>query len=371
MNLSGMPNCCDQGPERWNSIRRQVVMNNLSALIPPVLILVFAPQWGWRGALKTFLYSVVFANIIGTLASVVMPKLWPYVVRRRPIVKWSAAAAGLTLVAFVGSSLASLLLVGIGAHSWSNFWTEYRLSLELSILITMVFGIAGTAYETLRHQLEQTTLELRTKELERERALKLATEARLSSLESRLHPHFLFNTLNSVSSLIREDPQRAERLIEQMAALLRFSLDSAQMGSVPLEKEMKIVVDYLEIEKTRFGARLKYEIDIPNEFLGTEVPPLTIQTLVENSLKYAVAPRREGGLIRVKGALAGDRLHIEVTDDGPGFSIENLLPGHGLDNLQSRLLALYGMDAAFALGRIDDGMRVTVSVPQSRVTMRR
>lgn len=363
--------CCDHDSDRPRPLRRQLLLNNLSALVPPVLLLVFAPQYGWRGAAKSFLYSVVFANIIGTFASLVMPKVWPYVVHRRPLVKWSGAAASLMLVAFAGCSAATLLLAVIGANPWTNFWMEYRLSLELSILITLVFGIAATAYETLRHQLEHTTLELRTKELERERALKLATEARLSSLESRLHPHFLFNTLNSVSSLIREDPKRAERLIEQMAALLRFSLDSAEIGSVPLEKEIKIVIDYLEIEKARFGARLRYEIDMPEDFAGTDIPPLTIQTLVENSVKYAIAPRREGGLICIKGAVANDRLHIEVTDDGLGFTIDSLLPGHGLDNLQSRLLALYGMDAALALHRMPGRMCVTVSVPRSRAAARK
>src|SRR5205823_3935058 len=125
---------------------------------------------------------------------------------------------------------------------------------------------------------------------ERERALKLATEARLSSLESRIHPHFLFNTLNSISSLIQEDPVRAERLIERMAALLRFSLDSTNAGLVPLYQEMKIVRDYLEIERARFGDRLGFEVNIPAEFDRFEVPPLAIQTLVENSVKYAVSP---------------------------------------------------------------------------------
>jgi sensor histidine kinase YesM len=348
-----------------------LLLNNLSALVPPVLVLVFAPQYGWIGAARSFLYSVVFANIIGTLAAVFMPKILPYVVHRPPLVKWGGAAAGLMVIALVGCSTANVLLASLGAYPWSQFWPEYRVSLELSVLITLVFGIAATAYETLRHQLEHTTLELRTKELERERALKLATEARLSSLESRLHPHFLFNTLNSVSSLIREDPKRAERLIEQMAALLRFSLDSSQMGSVPLGKEIRIVTDYLEIEKARFGDRLRYEIDLPQDSAGTEIPPLTIQTLVENSVKYAIAPRREGGLIRITGTVNQDRLHIEVTDDGPGFTIDSLLPGHGLDNLQSRLLALYGMDAAVALDRTPGGMRVMISVPRSRAVVRR
>src|SRR5437764_15089871 len=102
---------------------------------------------------------------------------------------------------------------------------------------------------------------MRTRQLEEASARKLATEARLSSLESRIHPHFLFNTLNSISSLIREDPVRAERTVERLAALLRYSLDVNARGLAPLRHELKIVRDYLEIEHTRFGERLRYSVE--------------------------------------------------------------------------------------------------------------
>ncbi len=197
-------------------------------------------------------------------------------------------------------------------------------------------------------------------------AKKLATEARLSSLESRIHPHFLFNTINSVSSLIQEDPKGAERLLERMSALLRFSLDSSQNGAVPLGTELKIVTDYLEIEKVRFGNRLRYAIDFPEAMAPVEIPPLSVQTLVENSVKYAVAPRREGGTVRVSGTVDGERLRLCVWDDGPGFTVDAMSPGHGLDNLQARLLTLYGTDAALDVRRAPDGMAVTVSLPMQQ-----
>src|SRR5260370_15757962 len=132
----------------------------------------------------------------------------------------------------------------------------------------------------MRSRLEETTLQLRTKELERERALKRATEAQLASLESRIHPHFLFNTLNSISSLIPEDPARAEKLLEQMAALLRFSLDASQSGLVPLSRELKIVTDYLEIERARCGDRLRYHFDVAANAGDAKVPPFACPTLV-------------------------------------------------------------------------------------------
>ena len=185
--------------------------------------------------------------------------------------------------------------------------------------MTIVAGITIGIYRTLRERLEETTLQLRTKELERERALKLATEAQLASLESRIHPHFLFNTLNSISSLIPEDPVRAERLVEQMAALLRFSLDAHQSGLVPLERELKIVGDYLEIERARFGDRLRYQIDVPADLSQSQIPPLSLQTLVENSVKYAIAPDRAGGEIRITGAAFERRLPGRSLRSGPCF----------------------------------------------------
>ncbi len=113
----------------------------------------------------------------------------------------------------------------------------------------------------MRHRLQFATLELRTQQAEQERAYKLLAEARLSSLASRIHPHFLFNTLNSIASLIPTDPKRAEDTVGKLASLLRFSLSGNQAGLVPLSQELKIVRDYLEIERTRFGQRLRYTID--------------------------------------------------------------------------------------------------------------
>lgn len=133
---------------------------------------------------------------------------------------------------------------------------QFSATLKLCVLITVQIGIVMKNLWDLCSRIEQ-------KELERERALKLATEAKLSALHAPLHPHFLLNALNSISALIQEDPVRADQLVERMAALLRVSLESSQEGLIPLSDELKIVEDYLEIEKARFGKRLSYRIHIP------------------------------------------------------------------------------------------------------------
>jgi len=265
----------------------------------------------------------------------------------------------------VGCLVAGLLFVALRWQAMSAYWPQFFGSFKLAAFLTIVAGVSFGIYTRLRQRLEETTLELRTKELERERAVKLATEAQLASLESRIHPHFLFNTLNSISSLIPEDPARAERLVEQMAALLRFSLDANESGLVPLERELKIVGDYLEIERARFGDRLRYQIDVPAELNQSQIPPLALQTLVENSVKYAIAPDRAGGEIRITAARSNGACRLEVSDSGPAFRLESSPAGHGLDNLKGRLSTLFGSQAALTLERAGGRNKLTLSVPQA------
>jgi len=153
--------------------------------------------------------------------------------------------------------------------------------------------------------------------------------------------------------------------VERLAALLRFSLDASARGQVPLADELKIVTDYLEIERTRLGERLSFVIDVPAEIAHYEVPPLTVQTLVENSVKHAIAPRPGGGRIRVAAGVSVDALLLTVWDDGPGFTASDLRVGHGLENLQSRLAARYDTGATLAVDRRDGGTLVTISVPRA------
>ena len=148
-------------------------------------------------------------------------------------------------------------------------------------------------------------------------------------------------------------------MIERISALLRFSLDSASKGLVTLEEEMKIVSDYLDIEKTRFEDRLKYHMRTDPECRTCLVPPLSVQTLVENSVKHAIATSRSGGRIDVVATIDAGRLRVEVSDSGQGFSIDSIPAGHGLDMLRSRLVAQFESRASLSV----DGSRVTLWIP--------
>lgn len=276
-------------------------------------------------------------------------------------------SGGVVLLAnFIGCGLAGLILQAlIGARY--EYWDDLRRSYGLSLVLSAIAVAFVSMYESQQSRLKTTAMQLKTKEVERERALKLATEARLSSLEARIHPHFLFNTLNSVSSLIHEDPLQAERIVTRLAELLRFSLDAAPGGLVPLERELQIVEDYLEIEKARFGVRLNYKIDVAPELGEVPVPPLSVQTLVENSVKHAVGPRGRGASVTVRATQQDACLRIEVLDDGPGFANLELPAGHGLNNLGERLAGLFGERAKLEIQSNDLRTVVVIEIPHRTV----
>ncbi|MBC7927038.1 MAG: histidine kinase [Bryobacteraceae bacterium] len=334
-------------------------MSGTAGLLVPLVQLIFGRGFTLREIFESTVFSLTYSSVIGTLVHVTMLRFGPSISRMKPFTGWVLLLLILVVCAVLGclaGTVLGVVLTGIPLFRIPRIFSQ---SVRICIPIALLIGIVSGIIEGIRAQLRATELELRTRELERERAEKLAAEARLSSLESRIHPHFLFNALNSISCLIREDPERAERLIERMAALLRFSLDSNQLGLVPLARELRVVEGYLEIEKARFGDRLHYQITIPEQLSSVEVPPLSIQTLVENSLKFAVSPRREGGIVEVSATLAGKSVEIVVQDDGPGFTLENVVQGHGIDLLQCRLQALFGSDAALTV----QGSRVCLQVP--------
>jgi two-component system sensor histidine kinase AlgZ len=353
---------CDSKPGRidWRGLGRTLLATTCVAFVFPLMTWAHTARFdSWR-FIQEFLASAIFGACIGTLANFV-PWKW---LESRPIApawKWLALLGILAALAAVGTAISGVIFMRLG---WiDDFGQFYLPSLPIATLMTLLIGTALAIYETMRDRLANATLELRTKELERERALKLATEARLSSLESRLHPHFLFNTLNSISSLIPEDPERAEKLIGQMAALLRFSLDSTRNGVVPLERELKVVNDYLEIEKARLGERLKYDVNVPSDLDSIAVPPLAIQTLVENSIKHVIAPNRGGGWLAVSVERSNGVLNFGVRDSGPGFDLLQSPAGHGIDNLRSRLAALYGNAASITASREDGTAAVRLTIP--------
>ncbi|MGB7985700.1 MAG: histidine kinase [Terracidiphilus sp.] len=307
--------------------------------------------------------NFVYAALIALPSAILLTKVTHRYSERFPRFVIVLDALVLLATATCGTLVGGLLLSWIGIIPHRLYWFEFRSSYPISVVISLMVGLGITSYETLRYKLQAATLELRTRQVEQERAYKLLAEAQLSSLESRIHPHFLFNTLNSIAALIPSDPQRAEDTVGKLASLLRFSLNANQNGLVSLSQELKIVRDYLEIEKTRFGARLRYEISVPDECTEVSVPPLALQSLVENAVKHVVAQRNQGAEIHISGVKVDGHFVLEVSDDGPGFTLAAITPEHGLGNLIARLELLFGSAGQLEVARENDRTVVRLSFP--------
>jgi sensor histidine kinase YesM len=285
--------------------------------------------------------SILYSAAIGLPAMLVFPRIRPRIYGRPELSQWLMYLGTLLAITAAGTLAAGLVLVALGVGTLDQLWSGYFQGVEISLAISVPITVGAATFSKLRNQLAQTEASLHAKELERQRAFGLATEARLASLESRVRPHFLFNALNSAIALIPEDPARAESVLERLARLLRSSLDAAS-AMVSLGDELRVVTDYLEIERVRFGDRLRYEIDVPEALRGAIIPAFAVQTLVENSVKYAVSARKAGARIVVQARREAGNVRLHITDDGPGFDGPIWLPGHGLDGLRARLQALYG-----------------------------
>ena len=191
----------------------------------------------------------------------------------------------------------------------------------------------------------------------------------LAALKMQLHPHFLFNTLNTIASLVREQPDEAEKTVVRLADLLRTSLKGASDSGIPLREEILFIEKYLAIEGIRFQDRLKIEMNIADEVLDANIPALILQPLVENAVKHGIATLERDGLLTVAAYLASDKatLVLQVTDNGPGFPedwesvSENRI---GLANTRERLRQLYDDKQQFSITSLEPtGAQVTIELP--------
>jgi two-component system, LytTR family, sensor kinase len=211
-------------------------------------------------------------------------------------------------------------------------------------------------YESLQEQREATL-----------RAGTLAQEAQLKMLRYQLNPHFLFNTLNAISTLILDNENRtANQTVMRLSEFLRYTLDQDPMKKVTLRQEIEAMNLYLTTEKLRFGDRLRLEYAIEDGALEALVPSLLLQPLIENSVKYAVSPSEKGGAIRIEGRTRGAMLELAVADDGPGLSA-GAAPragrGVGLRNTRERLAVLYEERHRFVTLDNKPGLRIELGLP--------
>ncbi len=232
-----------------------------------------------------------------------------------------------------------------GALSWMYLYLCW---------VGIYFGIKY--YESLQQQREATM-----------RAATLAQEAQLKMLRYQLNPHFLFNTLNAISTLILDNANRtANQTVMRLSEFLRYTLDQDPMKKVTLRQEIEATNLYLTTEKLRFGDRLRIEYAVEDTALEALVPSLLLQPLIENAVKYAVSPSESGGTIRVEGRARGSMLELAIADDGPGLNT-GAAPGAGrgvgLRNTRERLAVLYEDRHRFATLDNKPGFRIELGLP--------
>jgi signal transduction histidine kinase len=224
------------------------------------------------------------------------------------------------------------------------------------------YGLIAVSYQAIAYQGAVREREAVTARLRVELA-----EAKLANLEGKLHPHFLFNTLNAIAALVRRDPRAAETMVEQLSELLRASFQANPLREVPLEEELRLTEQYLAIEQARYQDRLRSTIEATSEARQAGVPQLILQPLVENAVRHGIAPRVAGGAVRVTASVDGGALVMTVEDDGVGLGNaprEQAGTGLGLSSVRSRLAQLYGTSQSFAVDRgASAGTRITITMP--------
>jgi LytS/YehU family sensor histidine kinase len=242
-----------------------------------------------------------------------------------------------------------------GGGSWSDprAWQ--------SVVVGLFFGLIGAITYLLAERVEA---EVRQGQLIRSESEKREIEAHLKLLQAQIEPHFLFNVLANVSSLIDSDPRLAKRLLERLNDWLRVALARTRSDRTTLGDELEMVENYLQIMKIRFGERLRWSIDVPEESRRLAFPPMLLQPLVENAIRHGIEPKLGGGEIGIRSRIDNASLRIEVSDSGVGLSGAALAGDAGLATVRARLAALFGDVGSLLLtGGSAGGATATLALP--------
>jgi signal transduction histidine kinase len=287
----------------------------------------------------TIVISVLFANVVGFTATIASIVLFPRLRGLAPPLR--VLLLGLALLS--GAVVGSVAVLNFYPLFVFRDLRQAAAIVAINGLLALIVGGVVVAYEGMRLRLQDSLREVREVRLAEARLREEAARAELSALQARINPHFFFNTLNTITYLVAQDPEQAEEVIQKLAELFRYTFKVSGAGPVALQEELDFTRDYLAVEQARFGERLLVEWDLDPESLLLPVPGLILQPLVENAVGHGLAPRAEGGRIRIRSRLVDRVLHLDVADDGVGLPDGGRVihEGHGLGNVQRRLHSFY------------------------------
>ena len=330
---------------------------------------------GWAGALLlrgasvlangqpiSFFVPVLISAVTGYSISLILSVIYRYVIEKRPIITWSATVLAVLVGSAVYAYIDAWVLQTIRQSAEETAFTS--LLIGALYIDTILLGAWSALYFAINYFVraeEQADQMLR---LEAQ-----ATSAQLTMLRYQLNPHFLFNTLNSISTLVLlKQTEQANAMLSRLSSFLRYTLINEAAAKVSLTQEVETLKLYLDIEKMRFEERLRTKFDIDPAAANALVPSLLLQPLVENAIKYAVTPKEEGADISITAQLVGQKLRITVSDTGPGLQPgqqdHSLSTGVGMANTRERLSQAYGDDQRFEhYVKASGGFEVLLELP--------
>jgi two-component system LytT family sensor kinase len=352
--------------KRSDSITLQVLAaGTVIALINAVVALRLTEEPPGGARLYLFLLNVAYWLIWTVFAPVVLAfgSWFRFTAGRRIRVFLIHAVAG---VGFAASHLVVLNATAIALHWWifgapaSRTLQQMHMPTRIHVEweVTMYWALVGLAH-AMAFRAEARERAVRGAQLE----AKLA-QAQLQALQRQLQPHFLFNTLHTISALVHKDVEAADRMIERLGDLLRMTLGAGDVAEVRLSRELEHVRHYVAIEQANMGRRLTVTIDAAADALPGGVPALLLQPLVENAIRHGLAPRASGGHVRISARRETATLSLRVEDDGVGLRPSGSRRGIGLENTRQRLLQLYGDDHRFHVASpASGGTTVEIGIP--------
>jgi sensor histidine kinase YesM len=277
-----------------------------------------------------------------------------------PILKAALVAAALIIGTICGSYLGSF----VSGLSPSTLFERHSL-LQL-LLLGVMFGSIITYIFSSREKIAESQAQIQEEKIKRLTSEKKAAESNLKLLQAQIEPHFLFNTLSNVLSLLDTNPQKGKSMLVDFIQYLRASLLKIREQKATLGQEMEMIQAYLNIFKVRMGDRLHYKIDLPEKLKANIFPPMLIQPLVENAIKHGLEPKVDGGEIFISGEAKDGILRLEVVDTGDGFKgAQNF--GMGLSNIRERLQSIYGKSGRLILEENQPhGLKATIEVPHGK-----
>ncbi|GHN00378.1 hypothetical protein WSM22_18670 [Cytophagales bacterium WSM2-2] len=291
-----------------------------------------------------------------------------WLIRFKPLVQITGHVVGIVIFFMAMGTLSYFFTDYMDGLVYFEHWKEYMLELmswealrfhDQYIITVGVYYVIRYFQGLQRQEQEKSELAIKNREMQ------------ISLLKSQINPHFLFNTLNSISTLVHTSKEQARKLITQLSDVFRYALDAHNEEMVKLSKEIEFIESYVRIQQVRFGERLKFERDIDQTCLNIRVPPMILQPLVENSVKYGIGPKQDGGTISLTVRRSGSIIFFEVKDNGLGSKAKKVMDGSssgiGMANTDMRLKSYFGPQSRLRVRATENGYSVNFYIEDNEI----